>query len=168
MLDNSFDIKYLEKNYKLVYDNLEHAYMNVFSDLAINMKKAFSDKITEDLKNGKIKSLVLNFVEMGERLLKICPERYKTSLKNNFTQEHITEIFYDIEWNDANKEFMVLILDTIIMFDSKENENENFKFKNRIEIMTLNNFSVNAPKAIIMINNNIDKLVEVIIGLVKD
>ena len=53
------------------------------------------------------------------------------------------------------------------MFDSKENEKKNFEFKNTVSILTLNNFTENAPKIILMINERIDDLVRLIMQLAK-
>lgn len=168
ILDKTFDIKYLEENYQQVYNNLEKGYEQLLSGLGNNMKKAFVDKVTEDLKKGEVKSLVFNFLEIGERLTEICPKKYKKSFSKKFTQEYITEIFYEQEWNNSNKNFLLLILDTIIMFDSKENEKKNFQFKEMVSILTLNNFVENAPKIVLMINEKIDDLVRLIMQLAKE
>ena len=93
ILDKTFDIRYLEKNYQEVYDNLEKGYEKLLSGLALNAKKAFVDKVTLDLKKGEIKSLVFNFVEIGERLIEICPTRYKKVLKKNFQKITLLKFF---------------------------------------------------------------------------
>jgi len=167
ILDKTFDIKYLEENYQQLYNNLEKGYKDLLSGLGSNMKKAFVNKVTEDLKKGEVKSLVFNFLEIGNRLIELCPKKYKKSFSKKFTQEYITEIFYDQEWNDKNKNFLLLILDTIIMFDSKENEKNNFKFKKIVSMLTQNNFVENAPKIVLMINEKIDGLVRLIMQLAK-
>lgn len=167
ILDKDFDINFLEKNYQQVYDNLEKGYEKILTGLTISVKKAFVNKITEDLKKGELKSLVFNFIEIGERLIEICPKKFKNTFSKKFSQEHITEIFYDQDWNEQNKIFLLLILDTIILFDSKENEKNNFEFKNIISILTLNKFIDNIPKIILMINEKIDDLVRLIIKLAK-
>lgn len=167
ILDKSFNIKYLEKNYQEIYNNLEKGYDKLLTDLTLNAKKAFVDKVKLDLQQGEIKSLVFNFIEIGKRLIEICPKRYKKSFEKKFTKEYITDIFYDRCWNNSNKQFLLLILDTIIMFDSKENEKENFKFKNIVSVLTLNNFIENAPKIILIVNEKIDDLIRLIIKLAK-
>ena len=168
ILDKDFDIKYLKENYQQVYDNLEKGYEKILSGLAISVKKAFLNKITEDLKKGELKSLVFNFIEIGERLIEICPKKFKKTFSKKFSQEHITDIFYDQDWNEQNKVFLLLILDTIILFDSKENEKNNFEFKNTISILTLNKFIDNIPKIILMINEKIDDLVRLIMKLTNE
>ena len=83
LLDSSFDIEYFQKNYINIYQNMEKGYKNILNSLAVNMKKAFTMKLLEDLKNGEIKSILFNFMEIGERILQICPKKYKDSFKKN-------------------------------------------------------------------------------------
>ena len=59
------------------------------------------------------------------------------------------------------------MVDSIIMFDSKENEKKNFEFKQNINILTLNDYENNMVKIILLINEKIDDLVKLIFEFAK-
>tara|TARA_B110000908_G_C10248317_1_gene450236 strand:+ start:976 stop:2103 length:1128 start_codon:yes stop_codon:yes gene_type:complete len=167
LLDKSFDLEYFQKNYVKIYHNIEQGYKNVLNSLTVNMKKAFSAKLLEDIKNGGIKTILLNFMEIGNRLIQICPHKYKESFKNKFKEDHIIDFLIENEWNKKLVDHLNFMVDSIIMFDSKENEKKNFEFKQNINILTLNDYENNMVKIILLINEKIDDLVKLIFEFAK-
>ena len=167
LLDKSFDIEYFQKNYVNIYQNMEKGYKNILNSLTVNMKKAFTMKLLEDIKNGEIKSILFNFMEIGERIIQICPKKYKESFKKKCSEEHMIECLVSNIWNKELIDHINFIIDSIIMFDSKFKEKENFEFKKNLNILTLNDYENNIVKIILLLNEKIDELVKSILELSK-
>tara|TARA_B110000902_G_C14198841_1_gene546948 strand:- start:111 stop:1238 length:1128 start_codon:yes stop_codon:yes gene_type:complete len=167
LLDKSFDIEYFQKNYINIYQNMEKGYKNILNSLTLNMKKAFTMKLLEDIKNGEIKSILSNFMEIGERIILICPKKYKDSFKKKFNEEHMIECLVSNIWNKELIDHINFITDSIIMFDSKFKEKENFEFKKNLNILTLNDYENNIVNIILLLNEKIDELVKSILELSK-
>lgn len=168
MLDTSFDVNNFEKNYNNIYQQMEEGYKNVLNSLAVNMKKAFSNKLIDDIKKGEIKSLLISFMEIGERLCKICPRKYKDSFSKKFDEEKLTEMLLNNDWNKEIINHINFIMDTIVMFDSKDNEEKNIQMKQAVNILTLTDYPTNIVKIIMMMNEMIDKIVKTILELSKE
>ena len=167
LLDKSFDVEYFQKNYVNIYQNMEKGYKNILNSLAVNMKKAFTMKLLEDIKNGEIKSILFNFMEIGDRIVQICPKKYKDSFKKKFSEEHMIECLVSSIWNKELIDHINFIVDSIIMFDSKAKEKENFEFKKNINLLTLNDYENNIVKIILLLNEKIDELFKSIFELSK-
>jgi len=157
LIDKNFDINYLEKNYNKIYKNLENGYNNILNKLNTNMKKAFYDILVKDIENHKIDIIVKNFQEIGNRLLQICPIEIKTSFIEKFNKHKLIDIFINLEWNDKVVNFIKFIIDSIIIFN-KKNNNLN-KWKTYINLLLLNNYEKNLPLIIIKLNEKIDEII---------
>jgi hypothetical protein len=163
LIDRDFDIEYLKNNYELIYLSLEKSWKSLINNLSITMKKAFYDMLVEDLDKGNKINIFNLLKEITERLLLICPEKRKESLSKKFSDDIISEILIESDWNEALMEFIKMIVDLIILLGAAGDDEENNKWKiNVIENMK-KNYNSNFPKILIEIEEKIDRIYQLII-----
>lgn len=161
MMDSKFNIKFFEKNYEKIHNDIIESNKLMYNKISFNMKKAFMDKLSNDIKKGEMKSLSLNLLEIGERLMVICPKKYKNSFNKKFNLDNISSMLINVmeqqDWNDEIKYFINFLMDTIIIFDSYNNEKTNIEIKEKIRGLMIGDFS-NIVEIIMIINECIDNI----------
>lgn len=158
MISSDFNVEFFEQNYEKIHDDMEKSNKIMVEKLSLNMRKAFMDKITNDINKGDMKSLYLNLIEIGERFITICPEKYKKSFSKKFEMDYIVDIVSDGEWNNKIINFIEFLVDTLIIFDSLDNEKDNLIIKENIKALMLGDFSKNIVEIIMIINERIDSI----------
>lgn len=163
LIDRDFDIEYFKKNYKLVYSSLEKSWKSMINNLSINMKKAYYDMLVDDLEKGN-KMNVFNLIkEISQRLLLICPEKRKESLKTKFTDDKISEILIDSDWSPEFCKFIEMIVDMVILLGAAADDENNKKWKITVLENMKTNYNENLPKILIEIEEKIDRIYQLII-----
>lgn len=158
MMDKTFDIENFKKNYLKIYETMQKCYINAINSVSNNMYKAYYNMMVESLYNKDIKYVFKNISELKERLLKIAPTKYKTNISRKLESYNMMSILLKYKWTKEIKDFIIFIVDSIIMFGSKNEEKSNFEWKKKIITLFSNNFNENLPSIILMINQKIDKL----------
>jgi hypothetical protein len=158
MMDKTFDIENFKKNYLKIYETMQKGYINAINSVSNNMYKAYYNMMVESLYNKDIKYVSKNISELKERLLKITPTKYKTNISRKLESYDIMSMLLKYKWTKEIKDFIIFIIDSIIMFGSKNDEKSNFEWKKKIITLFSNNFNENLPSIILMINQKIDKL----------
>jgi hypothetical protein len=159
MMDKTFNIEYFKKNYLKIYETMQKGYINAIKSISNNIHKAYHNKMIEDLYNKDIKYVYKNILELKERLLKVSPNKYKRNISRKLESYDIMSLLLKYKWTKKLTDFLIFITDSMIMFGSKNDEKNNFEWKNKIIKLLNNNFNENLPSIILMINIKIDKLV---------
>lgn len=154
IIDKTFDIKYLEENYELLFNSIKDGWNQIANSLLINMKKAYYDMLKQDLEDGETLSCENLIKDIKERLEIICPQKYKELFNSNF--ENIPYISSN---NSKFKEFILMMVDFIILMDAPINDEDNNLWREQIIE------SNDVPKILIEIEQHIDKIYEIIVKL---
>jgi hypothetical protein len=163
LIDRDFDLEYLKDNYKLIYSSLEKSWKSLINTLSVSMKKAYYDMLVEDIEKGNKINLFNLVKEISERLLLICPEKRKESLKTKFSDDIISELLINSDWSDELSKFIIMIVDMIILLGAVADDNENKKWKQSVLENMKNNYNLNFPKILIEIEEKIDRIYQLII-----
>ena len=158
MMDKKFNIEHFKKNYLKIYETMQKGYINAINSISNNMHKAYYNMMVEGLYNKDIKYVYKNISELKERLVKVAPTKYKTSIGRKLESYDMMSILLKYKWTKELKDFVVFIVNSIIMFGSKNDEKSNFEWKQKIIKLLSNNFNENLPSIILMVNQKIDKL----------
>jgi hypothetical protein len=158
MMDKNFDIKYFEKNYEKVFNSLQKGYTNMINAISNNIYKAYYNKMVEDLYNKEIKYVYKNMIELKDRFIKVVPKKFKTSISNKLNNYDIASILLLFDWSKEIKDIFLLMMDSIVMFGSINEEKKNIEWKNKMILLMKTEFSEALPSIILMINQKLDKL----------
>lgn len=166
LIDKSFDINYLKKNYVQVYNQIQNSWANFKINLSNTMKKAYWDMLCKDVENGNLISCFNLLKEIGERLGVICPQKQLESFKNKFSEDNLTNVLEIAEFTPQLVKFIGFIVDFILIMDAPANDEANKKWKAEIaQTIISGNFAYNFPKILIQIEEHIDIIYELIIKL---
>lgn len=166
LVDKSFDINYLKKNYVQVYEQIQKSWANVKISLSNTMKKAYYDMLCKDVENCNLISCFNLLKEIGERLSVICPQKQAESFKEKFSEDNLTNILEIAEFTPQLVKFIGFMVDFILIMDAPANDEANKKWKAEIaETIISGNFAYNFPKILIQIEEHIDIIYELIIKL---
>lgn len=145
IIDKTFDIKYLEENYESLYISIQNGWEQMADSLTKNMKKAYYDMLNQDLENGETLSCENLIQDIKERLFVICPEKYKQLFETNFKS-----VPYVSSENSKFREFILMMVDFILLMDSPINDQLNNSW--RQQIIELNDI----PRILIEIEERCD------------
>jgi hypothetical protein len=165
LIDKTFDIKYLEQNYDILYNSIQNAWNNTQNNVVNIMKKAYYNMLCDDIINDNMMSIYKLLKEIGNRLLIICPDKYKKSFLNKFCDDYLYNIVNQRKFNYILNEFIEFIVDVILLMDAPINDINNNIWKNNIiNTINNNNFTYDFPKILIEIEEHID----IIFNLIKN
>lgn len=166
LIDRTFDVNYLKKNYVEIYNSIQKSWSNIKIALSNNMKKAYYDMLCKDIENGNLISCFNLLKEIGERLGVICPSKQVESFKNKFNEENLTELLAIPEFTPQLIKFIGFMVDFILLMDAPANDEANKLWKAEIgQTIISGNFSHNFPKILIQIEEHIDIIYDLIIKL---
>ena len=166
IIDSNFDIEYLKNNYKELYLNIEKIMSEVYNNISINFKKAFIETYKNDLIKNEFNNIIKFIHETNERLMLITPKKIKISVKNKLSTYNFVSIIQNNYWNDDIKNYLSFLIDSIIIYSCKEDDENNKKWKNDMNILMSLNYKENFPLILLEINNKIDIIIEQIKKLI--
>lgn len=167
LIDKTFDLEYLRKNYKQLYDGINKSWSSIKSNVSETMKKAYYNMLVEDIRNGNLLSCFNLIKEIGERLCVICPSKQADLFKEKFSEDNLHNILSICEFSSELKHFIIFMVDFIILMDAPVNDKANTEWKQTI-IQSMNNkddFAQLFPKILIQIEEHIDIIYDLIIKL---
>nr|QFG74648.1 MAG: hypothetical protein [Megaviridae environmental sample] len=144
-IDKEFDVCYLEKNYKLIYNNIVKGYDSIFESVKTNFTKAYLDFLTEEFKNKNNDVIYNCLVEINNKIQMI------TKNKNNI---NFLNILLKEDWSHELQEYIVWVCENIVEFFIKNNIKNNFI--NLINKHLKENYYDGLPKCIIVINEQFE------------
>jgi hypothetical protein len=166
IIDSNFDIEYLRNNYKELYLNIEKIMSEVYNNISINFKKAFIETYKNDLIKNEFNNIIKFIHETNERIMLITPKKIKISVKNKLSTYNFVSIIQNNYWNDDIKNYLSFLIDSIIIYSCKEDDENNKKWKNDMNILMSLNYKENFPLILLEINNKIDIIIEQIKKLI--
>lgn len=169
-IDPYFDIEYLKSNYKNIIADIYENMSKIYEDITLNFQKAYLDILIDEFRNDN-KNIILNFInETNDRILLLTPKEYNTSVKNKLSSYNYKKLLIENKLNYFN-DYFYFIMDTVMLYSSPEDDNENAEWKNSIEnwlnsVPDLYYHEV-IPLLLIEINVKIDKIINKINNLFK-
>lgn len=157
-IDINFDINYLINNHENIVNNIQKGMDEILHTVSKNFKIAYLENLIKNMKDGNFKVIFDLINETNERILSICPNKIKTSITNKINSYNYIEILVINEWNNSLIHYLNFIIDTVIIFSSEKNDNENSGWKNNMLALTKDKFTQNLPVVLLEINNKIDKI----------
>jgi hypothetical protein len=169
LIDKSFNIEYLKKNYKHIVETINNSWEQMKVSISNNMKKAYFDMISNDISNGNLISTFNLLKDIGERMSAICPPKQLASFSEKFSDDNLRNVLATPEFSSDIIKFIGFLIDFIIILDAPVNDENNKKWKNDvIKIIKENdNFHINFPKILIQVEEHIDNIISLIMELNK-
>lgn len=158
IIDPNFDIEYLKENYESVHESIKNGMEIILNSITSNFKKAYLDLIIKEFKQSNYKVLNELFLEVNQRIIKITPDKIKKSIIEKLGKYNFVNMLLEDEWNTDIKNYINFIIDTIYIYSSYNDDNENKLWKDKINDLFNKNYHENLPLIIFEINNKIDKI----------
>lgn len=166
LIDPTFDINFLKSNYKMIFENIQETRNKLLISLTNNMKKAYYDMISEDIKNGELISTFNLLKDISMRLLVLCPKNRKESFQNKFSDDKLLNMLVDSnEYNVPIISFVIFMVDFIINMDAPINDINNKIWKQEVLSLMTQTFYITFPQILIQIEEHIDIIYNHIINL---
>jgi hypothetical protein len=165
-IDPDFDIEYLKNNYEELYLNIEKMMNEIYNKISINFKKVFIETYKNDLNKNEYNNIIKFINETNERILLITPNKFANSIIKKLKSFDFFTIIQTNSWNKDIKDYLNFLIDTIIIYSCKENDENNKIWKNDMNILMSSNYNNNLPLILLEINNKIDVIIEQIKKLI--
>ena len=162
MIDPEFDVKYLQENVELVYSKMKEGWMKMTETLGNTMKKAYHDLVKESLQKGELKPSFDLLMEICKRLLVICPDKRKESLKEKVSESVLMNLMAAGDWTPELVEFLRFLVDLIIMLGASADDKENLEWKKATDLYYDLEFAVVLPQFLIEMQEKIDRIYQLI------
>lgn len=165
LINKNFDTKYLQENYVEMYNQIQDTWTQLQGCITNTMKKAYYDMLSNDISNGNMLSCFSLLKEIGQRLEVLCPEKTKAAFVLKFSDDILTGLLADPEYNHDLIKFIGFIIDFIIQMDAPINDDSNTKWKVQVVELMKTDFSKSFPQILIQIEEHIDQIYQLIIDL---
>ena len=164
MIDPNINIEFIKKNHDELHNNILIGRQKLTTSLGNNMKKAYYDMVSEELKKRNMKPTYDMLIEINKRVLLIVPEKRKKSLMKKLNQNSIIECL-TFEWNDNIIEYLNMIIDLIIMLSAPIDDSTNLQWKHEFIQLCNQDYEENLPKILIQIEEKLDRIYQQILDL---
>lgn len=166
MIDNNFDIDYLQNNYTTLYQQIKFGMENMIENITTNYKKAYLNLITEEFKKDN-NQVIFNLIkETNDRLLDITPDKYKNSIRDKFDSYDYLNILLEKGWTNKLYEYLDFLIDTTIIYSPPSEDEMNIEWKNEITTLFNLDYHANFPCILLEINMKIDYIYQKIAELI--
>ena len=162
LIDRTFNIEYLKKNYVQIYNQIQQAWSQFKISISNTMKKAYYDMLCQDIQNGNLLSCFNLLKEIGLRLLAICPEKRQQSFIQKFSEDNLTTLLASPEYSPELIKFVGFIIDFITIMDAPVNDENNKLWKTQVAQHMSEDFTFSFPKILIQIEEHIDIIYDLI------
>ncbi len=162
-IDPKFNIKYLQENYKEIFNELKNSWEKIFKQTGNTMKKAYYDMISQEIEKGNLQPVNDLFLEICKRILLITPEKRKESLLEKLSPNKIQEIIIDNDWNEELLKFIDMLADIILMFGAPVDDQENKKWRESIKYIEKYQYATKLPQILIQMEEKLDRIYQLII-----
>ena len=166
LIDKNFDINYLKANYVTIFNSIYNAWNDININLSITMKKVFYDMLCNDILSGNMLSIFKLIKDIEKRLTILMPKNI--SIKNKFNDDYIIQLLdNNNNFTPELTQFIIFIIDTIILLDAPINDPNNKIWKNNIIHIINNNqqYHLYLPLIFLQIHEHIDLIYSYISNL---
>jgi len=163
LIDPNFNVEYLKKNYKEIYNELKKNWTQILQQTGNTMKKAYYDMISQELSDGNMKPIYDLFVEIYKRILLITPEKRRESLAEKLNPNKISVFLSDLDWNEELLKHINMLADIILMFSAPIDDESNKKWKEELKYINKYDFNKKLPQVLIQIEERLDQIYRLII-----
>lgn len=169
MIDSSFPVAMLKDSHEKLFEIYKKSWESQFNNVRNVVMDSFKKYLLESIKKGEYSILRNEFVGITNRLLALCPKKIYKSMEKKLSSENIENIFINENSLESSEilEMILLIIDTTIIFDSPNNDENNQKWKIEL-IQKCTNLKENLPEILISINQHIDSIINQIKELAKN
>lgn len=165
LIDKNFDIKYLENNYIEIYNQIQQSWAQLQVNITNTMKKAYYDMLSNDISNGNLLSCFSLLKEIGQRLTVLCPQKNQNAFASKFSDDNLTGLLVDPDYSPELIKFIGFMIDFILQMDAPVNDESNAKWKIQVAELMKTPFVQSFPQILIQIEEQIDKIYQMIIDL---
>lgn len=158
MIDKTFDINYLKENYVMIYNSIQESWAKIKIAITTTMKKAYFDMLCQDLEKGEFMSSFNLLKDIKSRLIILCPSNRKESFSDKFSDDKLLNLLYNSQFNVPVIQFIIFMVDFIILMDAPINDNTNKQWKDTIIQLMTSNFNNHFPLILILIQEHIDSI----------
>lgn len=159
MIDKNFPINYLKTNHQKLKELYQQNWIDKYNEIKEIVINSYSKYLKEEFTKGNNLCIKNEIESICQKILTISPKNILSSLSNKLSSNKINNIF-DNEKYLTSSEFitlLLLIIDTIIVFDSPDNDSNNYQWKIDL-IEKMENLLNNLPSIIIDINKKLDEI----------
>lgn len=165
LIDKNFDIKYLQENYLEIYNQIQSTWAQLQASITNTMKRAYYDMLSTDISNSNMLSCFSLLKEIGQRLGVLCPEKRQNAFALKFSDDVLTGLLTEPEYNHDLIKFIGFIIDFIIQIDAPVNDDLNTQWKSQVAELMKVDFTKSFPHILIQIEEHIDKIYQMIIDM---
>ena len=163
LINPHFDIEYLKKNYKTIYQELKKNWAEILKSTGNTMKKAYYDMVSGELKNGNSKPVYDLFNEIAKRILNITPQKRLESLSKKINEVELSELLCYGDWNEDLNKHINFLGSLIIMFGAAADDKENMEWKESLNHVNKYEYHVKLPEVLIQMEEKLDRIYQLII-----
>ena len=163
LINPHFDIEYLKKNYKTIYQELKKNWAEILKSTGNTMKKAYYDMVSGELKNGNSKPVYDLFNEIAKRILNITPQKRLESLSKKINDVELSELLCYGDWNEDLNKHINFLGSLIIMFGAAADDKENMEWKESLNHINKYEYHVKLPEVLIQMEEKLDRIYQLII-----
>ena len=163
LINPHFDIEYLKKNYKTIYQELKKNWAEMLKSTGNTMKKAYYDMVSGELKNGNSKPVYDLFNEIAKRILNITPQKRLESLSKKINEVELSELLCYGDWNEDLNKHINFLGSLIIMFGAAADDKENMEWKESLNHINKYEYHVKLPAVLIQMEEKLDRIYQLII-----
>lgn len=161
MIDPNFPVLILKEKHEKMFNMYKKSWEKQFNNIRNIVLDSFTTHLLESINKGEYSIIRNELVGISERLLVLCPKKIYKSISSKLNREKIDKLFQNNNVLDSGEilEILLLLIDTVIIFDSVDNDIDNNKWK--IELLEkLSNLKKYLPEILISINQHIDNIIK--------
>ena len=158
LTDPSLDIEYIKENSNDIIEQMTKSYEIMTNQVASTMKKAYFDKLCEEVESQNMLPIFDLIKDINSRLLIFVPQKNKKSFDSKFESNKIIDLLTCGDWSDELIGVINLMIDTVFVLGAPCDDKEMKEWKNYIMSLTTDNFSNNLPLILIQIQEKIDRI----------
>ena len=161
-IDPKFQIKYLEENIESVYKKIQEGWSTIKKQIGNTMKKAYHDLVIESLQKGELKPTYDLLMDICKRLLIICPEKRKESIREKMSESIIMNFMASGNWTSEFVTFLKFLTDLIILLGASGDDEQIMEWKKATDLYYNLDFKVVLPQFLIEMQEKIDRIYQLI------
>lgn len=169
MIDKTFPIEMLKESHKELFEKYKKGWENTFNNIRSVVLDSFKSHLKNSIQNGNFSIIRNEIFGISNRLLELAPRKIIKSLNEKLNENVIDNIFMEENPLESNLllEYLLLLIDTTIIFDSEENDDKNNEWKN-LMIHKMTSLDKNLPEILLSINKNIDNIINKLKEIIRN
>ena len=149
IIDNTFDIEYLKKNYEQVYKKINLGMEEITKKITDNFKKIYIDMLVDELNEGENNMIFQLINDTNKRIINLKNHNERNEIRKKLDKFDFVNILLENKWTNELLNYLEFITN---QFDN------NIGWKNNVHALLKKKYSDNFPRILVQINQELDKL----------